>query len=168
MIRFVAALSLLAAAPAFAQETRSLPSGAVSPPATIDGVAWLAGTWRGTGIGGAPVTESYTAPAAGQMSGHFEQLDLKGGVRFYEILQIAPLGGSLVYRLKHFGSDLTGWEEKNEREEFRLVAVEPGAIHFDGLSFYRRGADAMRVVVRVHNKDGTHREMAFDYRRAKS
>jgi hypothetical protein len=167
MLRFALA-ALLLAAPAAAQETRQRVAGAPAARATIADAAWLVGTWRGPGIGGAPALETYTAPAGGQMSGHFEQLDAKGAVQFYEFIQIVEKGGTLLYRLKHFDAELGGWEAKEAAaaEEFALVAVEPGALHFDGLSLYRRGADAVRAVVRVGEKDGGHRELAFDYSRA--
>jgi hypothetical protein len=48
---------LLAAATApgqqqFTENTVRLAEGAASPPATLGGMAWLAGSWRGEGLGG--------------------------------------------------------------------------------------------------------------------
>lgn len=164
----VIALSLALAVPVAAQETRRADPKATPVPATLAAAGWLVGTWRGPGVKGAPAMESYTAPAGGQMSAHFEQLDGKGGVLFYELIQIVERGGSLVYRLKHFDAGLAGWEAKEgtAAEEFALVAATPDVLHFDGLSFYRKGADAIRVVVRTEGKDGKTGELAFDYTRA--
>ena len=168
MIRWalMAWLAVLAL-PAGAQETRQL---AGKPPAraSIAAAGWLAGTWRGAGINGAPAMETYSAPAAGQMSGHFEQLDGNGGVRFYELIQIVERGGTLLYRLKHFDAALGGWEAKEAKaaEEFALVAVEPDALHFDGLSLYRKGPDRLLAVVRIAGEGGDISELAFDYSRA--
>ena len=150
-----------------AAETRTLPAGAASPPATIAQIGWLSGTWAGPGVGGRRAVESYTPAHGGQISGHFEQADGKGGILFYELMQIVPAGGSLTYRLKHFNADLTGWEEKPGATAvtFPLVAIEKDAVHFDGMSFYRKSADTLRVVVRVKEKDGSTHELGFDYRR---
>ena len=169
MIRAVAiAASLLAlASPARAQETRSLAPGAKSPPATVSQLAWLTGAWRGEGLG-APATEVYSAPQGGGMAGHFVQEDGKGGVAFYELMQVVPRGGSIVYRLRHFGADLKGWEDATGKAvEFPLVAIEADAVHFDGLTLRRSGADAMTAWVKIRHDDGKTEELAFRYRRVR-
>ena len=137
--------------------------GRPSPPAQIADLAWLAGEWVGTGIAG-EAREVYSPPAGGAIAGHFIQTDGKGGTSFYEIMQIALRDGSLVYRLKHFNADLTGWEEKNEVREFRLVAHEGDAWYFDDLTI-RRDGDEMVSAVLVRMKDGTTKEYVFRYRR---
>jgi len=154
------------AAPLLAQEVRSAPEGHVPPPATTAGLGWLTGRWVGEGIGGAPAQEVYSAPGGGSIAGHFVQEDGEGGVAFFEILQIAEENGSLVYRLKHFGPDLTGWEEKDEMERFPLVAIEDGALYFDGLTVRRDGADGLLAAVLVREDDGSLEEYVFRYRRA--
>lgn len=159
----LAVLSLCLAGPALAQQTRSLAAGAESPAAAIEQAGWLTGTWRGEGLG-ARATEVYSAPQAGGMAGHFLLEDGKGGVAFYELMQIVPRGKSLVYRLRHFNADLTGWEDGTGKAvEFPLVAIEKDAIHFDGLSFRVTGPDSMVCWVRIHNKDGSVEEVPFRY-----
>lgn len=164
-MRSIALTLLLLATPALAQNTRSVAPGAQSPPASIADAAWLSGgVWRGSGLGASAV-EVYSPPAAGQISGHFE-LVAEGKVRFYELMQIVEQGGSLVYRLKHFNADLTGWEEKGDSVAFALVAKEADALHFDGMSFHRTGPDSMTVWLRIDDrKTGNSREERFDYRR---
>lgn len=78
VIRTLAAIGLAMAVPATAQHTRSLGNGS-SPPASIDQLAWLAGSWVGTGMG-SDVTETYSAPLGGRITGHFAMADGKGGV----------------------------------------------------------------------------------------
>src|SRR5690606_25213155 len=123
---------LLVAAPAGAQEVRTAPEGHIPPPATVDELTWLAGIWIGDGIGGAPATEVYSPPGGGSVAGHFVQEDGQGGIAFFELLQIAEVDGSLVYRLKHFDGALAGWEERDENVSFPLVAAEKNALYFDG------------------------------------
>lgn len=160
-------LPLMLAAPVHAQQTRSAPPGTPPPAATIADAAWLTGAWTGTGLGG-QVTEVYSAPAAGQMSAHFEMV-ADGKVAFYELMQVVEQGGSLVYRLKHFGGDLTGWEDKAGRAAvaFPLVARDGDDLYFDGLTFDRTGPDSMILWVAIKGKDGQAREERFDYRRAR-
>lgn len=159
--------ALLVAMPAQARETRTAPDGHVPPPASVAGLGWLTGHWVGAGIDGATAQEVYSAPAGGALAGHFVQLDGEGGVAFYEILQIAELGGSLVYRLKHFGPDLAGWEEKAEVVAFPLVAIEGEALYFDGLTVRKDGADGLISAVQVEQSDGTTAEYVFRYRRVR-
>lgn len=163
----LAAFALIAAAPVAAQETRTAEAGARAPAATLADLAWLEGTWRGDGLG-APAIEVYSAPAAGQIAGHFVQTTAKGGVEFYELMQIVPRDGSLVYRLRHFNPDLTGWEDAKAGRavEFPLVAIAPDRIDWNGMSMRREGADAMTVWVRIGGKDGA-REVPFRYVRVK-
>jgi hypothetical protein len=155
---------LLAAAPAHAAETRTAPEGHVPPPATVAQLDWLSGIWTGEGIGGAQATEVYSPPGAGSLAGHFVQQDGEGGVEFFEIMQIAEVGGSLVYRLKHFDDALAGWEEKDKYVSFPLVALGENTVWFDGLTLRREG-DTLVSAVLVAQRDGTTREFVFRYRR---
>lgn len=172
MDRILASLALCLAifaipgAAAHAAETRRTIPGAAQPAARIADLAWLEGSWRGDGITG-PAEEVYSAPSGGQIVGHFRQLNADGTVWFYEIMAIAPMGDSLVYRLKHFNADLSGWEEKAEVRAFPLIAVEKDAWYFDGLTIRRDGPDGMVGAVRIDNKDGTSREVVLRYRRAR-
>ncbi|KHL24622.1 hypothetical protein PK98_11665 [Croceibacterium mercuriale] len=158
-------LATLAAGPATAQETRSAPPGHQPPPAQVAQLGWLAGSWVGEGIDGAPASETYSAPAGGIVAGHFVQTDGAGSVAFMEVVQIAQAGESLVYRLKHFGADLTGWEDKEQVVSFPLVAAEDGALYFDGLTLRRDGPDGLLSAVLVRGDDGTTQEYVFRYRR---
>jgi hypothetical protein len=156
---------LLAAAPAQAAETRAAPEGHVPPAATVAQLAWLAGIWTGEGIGGARATEVYSPPGAGSIAGHFVQEDGEGGVEFLELMQIAEIDGSLVYRLKHFDEALVGWEDKDRHVSFPLVAIEPDAVYFSGLTLRREG-DTLISAVLVRQADGSAREYVFRYKRA--
>lgn len=147
---------------AAAQETRTADGGA-PPRARIADLAWIAGTWEGEGISG-PAREVYSAPLGGQIAGHFTQTR-NGAVTFHEFITIAERDGSIEYRIKHFNSDHTGWEERNQVQRFRLVAVESDAWYFDGLTLRRDGDNGLISAVRVTNPDGTSRELVFRYRR---
>lgn len=55
----------IAPAPLAAEETRSLRPGAAPATAGIAQLDWLAGTWRGEGLGG-EATEIYSLPQPGR------------------------------------------------------------------------------------------------------
>lgn len=165
MRSFILLLALIWTTTASAQNTRNLPAGAKSPPATISDIAWMVGHWEGEGLGGQSF-ETISPPVAGQMAGHFQQVK-DGKVSFYEIYHFVPKDGSLVMRIKHFNPDLTGWEEKGATVDFPLVAIEKGAAYFDGLTMRRVGEDGMESFVVIDHKDGRKQEAAFRFRRVR-
>jgi hypothetical protein len=154
----------LTATPLPAAETRSRVDGVAAPAANVNDLAWLAGHWVGDGLGGR-ATEVYSAPAGGQIVGHFSLQGKDGGVQFYELMTIAAKGNSLTYRIKHFNPDMTGWEAKDKFVSFDLVATEPHVWYFDGMTIRRTAADAMTVTVLIHPDSGKNFEAPFNYRR---
>lgn len=151
------AAALVAALPAaaFAQSPRTehtLRLDAVEgPPATLDDVGWIAGSWTGTGLGGG-VQEMWTTPAGGSMAGVFK-LTVNGAVALYEMMWIVEEAETLALRLKHFNADLSGWEDADEHVDFPLVRMEEGAAYFDGLT-YRRMNDRCLVIWVALEEDG--------------
>lgn len=150
------AAALISAAPAFAEETtvdiKSLAAGASSPAASIDELAWLAGHWKGSGLGGQS-EELVSPPLGGQMMGMFRQTKPDGALMFYEFYLFAEVEGSLELRIKHFNPDFSGWEEKEDYVAFPLVAIEDRAVYFDGLTFKMTGSDEMRSAVMIDNQE---------------
>ena len=145
-VGFLPAIFLLAA-PAQAAEpltghTYRLADGETPPAATLDDAEWLVGSWQCEAFG-ERCEEAWNAPSAGSMVGFFKLFDEEEGVRFYELLLLTVEDGTLVMKVKHFNADFSAWEEKADYVSFPLVAVEPDALHFRALSFYRRGPDAM-------------------------
>lgn len=158
MIRLALAALFMAATPQ--HHTRAL-NGAEPPPAAIEDLAWLAGSWVGTGLG-ADVTETYSAPLGGRITGHFVMADGKGGTAFTEIVDYVPVGRSIAYRVRHFNPDMTGWEDKTGKPVvFPLVAVEKDRWFFDGMTIERTGPDALTMWVRMRDDGGTVSEAPF-------
>jgi hypothetical protein len=166
MIRLCLAAAIVLAPPAAAQQqTRTLGSAA-SPAASMDDLAWLAGSWMGTGMG-AEVTETYSAPLGGRITGHFAMADGKGGVAFTEIVDYVPIGRSIGYRVRHFNPDMSGWEDKTGKPViFPLVAIEKDRWFFDGMTIERTGADALTMWVRME-EGGRVSEVPFRLTRAR-
>ena len=136
-----------------------------SPPATLADIAWLEGHWVGDGLGGVS-EETWSPPRAGVMMGTY-RLVKDGKAVFYEFLLLTEENGTLAMKLKHFNPDFSGWEEKAAFVTFKLVAIEPRAVHFDGLSYVREGEDELRIYLLLRDKDGTVREELFTMRRAR-
>ena len=137
--------------------TYRLADGETPPSATLDDAAWLVGSWQCEAFG-ERCEEAWNAPSAGSMVGLFKLFDDEEGVRFYELLLLTVDDGTLVMKVKHFNADFSAWEEKADYVSFPLVAIEPDALHFRGLSFYRRGPDAMDawLVLKRGDESGEH------------
>ena len=136
--------------------------GNTSPPANIDDVHWLVGAWTGDAFG-SKFEEVWNPPSAGSMVGMFKVFDEQQGVIFYELMLIVEEEGSLNFKVKHFNADFTGWESKDDYVNFPLVKIEENAIHFGGLSFYRKNENEMTAYVAIKQKDGSIKEEKLSY-----
>ena len=117
--------------------------GQASPPATLADMAWIEGHWVGEMPDG-PVEHVILGPDSGHLPG-FVRGVAPGNLFFYEITVFAEAGGSLSYRVKHFGKDLRGWEAQADHIDRPLVAREDGRFYFDGITFARTGPDSFTV-----------------------
>jgi hypothetical protein len=165
LIAMVAGLCAVSAngADKVSERTWKLSPGEKSPAASLADMKWLTGHWVGEAFGG-KTEELWTDPAGPNMSGLYRLV--KGDKTiFYELMVVTEVDGSLVFRLKHFDADLTGWEEKNEVRSFPLVAKRDGAMLFEGMSFHPDG-DKLTVYLAVDHKDRPIEEVTFTYRRA--
>ncbi len=148
------------------ERTLKLGTGAKSPHATMSDVAWLAGHWVGPALGG-EAEEVWSPPKAASMMGMY-RLVRDDRVVFYELLTLVQKGGSLVLRLKHFNPDLTGWEDKQETVDFRLVGLGEEIVQFEGMTFHREGDAKLTVYLAIEGKDGALHEEVFRYARVRS
>lgn len=131
-----------------------------SPKANINDVAWLQGHWKGEAFGG--ITEEIWAPSlGGSMMGAFKLVSDEQ-VSFYELETISEEDNTLILRLKHFNSDLTGWEEKEEKEEFKLVKITPNKVFFDGFTLERISDTEINMYVVIGSENGGE-EVKFNY-----
>ena len=133
-----------------------------SPEADLDAVAWIAGHWRAEALGG--VTEEiWSPPLGGSMMASFK-LVVDDQVKFYELETILEEGNTLILKLKHFSSNLHGWEEKGETVDFKLVKVTDDKVYFDGMTFENVSTEEMNVYVLIGN-EGAEQETKFKYRK---
>ncbi|MCA9106963.1 MAG: hypothetical protein KDA83_16195 [Planctomycetales bacterium] len=131
---------------------------------SLEAMSWLEGHWVGSGLGG-EVEEVWSSPRDGQMMGMFRFLR-DGKVAFYELLTLSERDGGIELRVKHFGPDLVGWEEKDDSVQFRWIGQAEGRRDFHGLSF-RPSADGQELTIYLALKqsDGSYQEGSFELRR---
>lgn len=135
-----------------------------SPEADINSLSFIVGHWKGKAFGG--ITEEiWTPPLGGSMMCTFK-LVVNDQVKFYEIETITSIDGSLILRLKHFHSNLKGWEEKDETVDFKLVKVSDDKIYFDNFTFERISDDEINMYVVIED-GGERTEIKFNYKRVK-
>ena len=146
------------------EHTYKLAEGESRPEATLADAAFLVGSWEGTAFGGR-IEEVWNPPSAGSMVGMFKFF-VGDQVVFYELFLMTVEEGTLSLKVKHFNPDFSAWEEKEDFIEFRLIGVEDDALHFGGLSFYKRGDDAIDGYIVMKNADGI-REEPLVYKRVK-
>lgn len=150
------ALILLSSTSAHAAEPRTehtyqLGADEPRPAASLEDASWLVGSWTGTGFG-QRFEQVWNAPTADSMVGLFK-LYGDDGVTFYEILLLVIEDGTLSLKVKHFNPDFSAWEDKADYVNFRLVKKDVDALHFHGLSFYKRGDYAIDAYIVMQNGD---------------
>ena len=158
-------LSLACFAQATFENTLLMDDATVSPNADLSAVAWIAGHWRTEALGGI-AEEVWTPPLGGSMMAAFK-LSVDGQVKFYELETIIEQEGTLILKLKHFSSELHGWEQKDETVDFRLVKVTDGKVYFDGMTFEKVSDEEMNVYVIIGDGD-KRKETKFSYRKVGS
>jgi len=162
-------MHLLACAPAFAAErwtanTLKFEAGEQGAAAEITDLAWLAGAWRGPGLGGMN-EEHWSAPAGGTMMGMYRLLE-DGQVVFYELLTLTESGGSLLLTLRHFHPDLRGWEQRDDTVRMRFIKAEAGSYYFEGLTLAPRRDGSLTIHLAIERKKGEPaNEVTFNYQR---
>jgi len=129
--------------------------------ATVDDLAWIAGSWSGDALGGI-AEEVWSEPSGGTMLGMFKLTQGEETV-FSELMMIVPDGESIKMILKHFDADLTGWEEKDEVETFRFLSQTETVVYFDGLTVEKVDEGHLSIYVVMHGDGDSVSELAFHY-----
>ncbi len=127
----------------------------------LENIRWIAGNWKGEAFGGI-TEENWSEPSGGSMMATFKLIS-DGKVNFYEIETITEENNSLILRLKHFGNNLKGWEEKNETVDFPLIRVTKTKAIFEGMTFEQIDEKNMIVYVAIGQKDGSTAIVPFSY-----
>ena len=143
--------------------TLKLAEGQPSGRASLADMAWLAGSWEGTGLDGLS-SENWGKPAGGMMMGSY-RLVKEGKPVFFEALFLFEQEGTLILRLKHFHPNLVGWEEKDKTVDFKFVKKDGKRMFFSGLTFDRTNPRELAIFLALRQKDGSIREEIFRMKR---
>ncbi len=145
---------------------KSEKEGAASPPEkdkiTLEDISWLAGHWQGEGFGGV-CEEIWNKSFGPSMVGTFA-LIVNDEIKFYEIMIITLDSTGPVLKLKHFNTDLIGWEEKDKVITFPFVRASDNRIEFDGLVYEKTSSEELRITVSMKQSDGTISQEVIDCR----
>lgn len=145
--------------------TFKLEEGKTGEKALIADMKWLAGNWQGAAFGGFS-EEIYSEPSNGVIMGAY-RLIVDGKTVFYELMTLLEENNSLVFRLKHFDADLTGWEEKDKSVSFKYIKKDAKRIYFEGMTFEPIGKNKLNIYLAIKQKDGSVIEETFTYKRTK-
>ena len=143
----LAGVGLGLAGGAQAQDVRSLGPGAAPASATLEDLRGLFGDWAGK-----DAAAGFSAPAVGEVVGHL-LLYTDKGPRVQEMWVFRPEGNSIVLRQKHYDPALADREEKDKWGERKLVAIDPGHVFLENLTWVTRG-DSLDLYVRIAGQNG--------------
>ena len=149
--------------PSFGQNTISFTNNNPPPKASLSDVAWIAGHWMGEAFGG--ITEEIWSPPLGDSMMFVFKLVVEEKVAFYEVGHIRQEGETLILRLKHFNSNLTGWEEKDQTVDFKLVKLEGNRVYFDDFTFEKINESEINIYVVIEQENGSKEEVKFNYKK---
>jgi hypothetical protein len=157
----VAALTLIGAGSALAQDVRSLAEGATPAAATLEDMKGLFGSWIAK-----DAAAGFSAPVGGQVIGHL--LLLNGSTpRVEELWLLRPEAGSVLVRQKHYTPDLKDREAKDVWGERKLVARDAGHLYFENLTFVTKGK-TLDLLVRIAGQNGAAPTLlTYSFTRAK-
>ncbi len=93
------------------------------------------------------------------------KLTANNQVKFYEIEIIREIGNTLILQLKHFGSDLKGWETKDETVDFPLIEITVNKVVFEGMTFEKISNTEMNVYVDLKDKEGKVETVKISYKK---
>lgn len=140
----------------------SLDEGNKSPIANLENVSWITGYWRGKGLDG-ECEQIWSSASLSHMIGTFRMIKTKK-FKFFAFLDLTEVNGSLALRVKHFGYDLHGWEEKDGYTEFPLVEIADDKIFFDGLTMESKG-DKLIIYIMIKYQNGETKEEKYEYKK---
>lgn len=142
-----------------AQEVLSLEKDEDANLGTLESLSWIAGYWKGTGLGG-DCDELWLPAVDNSMIGTF-RFSMDGKVIFTEFMNIIEENGRLYLKLKHFNRDLSGWEDKQKWTEFKFINSEGQTAYFNGLTFHREGDKMVLRLAITQNGQRTIEEFVY-------
>lgn len=138
-----------------AQEVKQLQKDEDPGKGTLDQLSWLTGYWEGSGFGGTCV-ETWLPAADGAMQGIFRFV-MNDTLIFTEYMHFIEHDSTITLKLKHFGKDLEGWEEKSEWTTFELINIEGNTAYFNGIT-YTLVDNKLKILLKLREDDKVYTE----------
>lgn len=140
---------------------------------TLEDFAWLAGSWRGEGPGGAAAEVHYMPPAAGVLPSVF-RLRTEERTVVLEAITLVETDAGLTLYVRHFTPELEPLEEESALE-LRLAERRGDCFLFENVreenprrSLLRRtGPDGFLSRSELRRADGSEDEIRVEYRRVR-
>jgi len=138
----------------------------------IAAVAWLEGNWN-TAKDNGTLQELWSAPSGDSMMGAF-RWSRDGKVWLFEMLSIVEESDGVVFRFRHFGRDLSAWEEKNDPLTLKLIQSSADELVFENgegerpkrMTYKRIDADTLGVRLESM-ENGKPSTLEFEFKRKK-
>lgn len=130
--------------------------------ADLSKIKWIVGSWKGDAFNN-KIEESWLPASGGSMMGMYK-LYSEDQVKLYEFMVITEENESLTLKLKHFDSELKGWENKDKYIEFKLVKIMGNRVYFNAYTFEKISDNEINIYV-VISRNGKKEEMKFNYKK---
>ncbi len=138
----------------------AIPSrAATAQTAGIEDFSWIAGSWTRSDDDGI-LHETWSEPSGGQLMGMF-RWSKNGKTWINEFCTISENDGKIAFRLRHFDSEMTGWEGRKAPFYYPLKSVGDRKAVFENPMrnaprqfIFSRGSDDILQVEVVGYKDG--------------
>ena len=154
MLTYSIIFLLLFAIAAQGQEVLKSEAGDAPGKGSLSELNWLTGYWKGTGLGG-ECDELWMPAADNCMTGIF-RLMKEGKLSFSEYMILEEAESTVTLKLKHFGRDLTPWEEKDKWIIFNLIKIEDMTAYFNGITYHRNGDELLiKLILKSKDKEWT-------------
>lgn len=136
----------------------ALPTAMAEEPSRLElaDLVFLEGCWHGTAFG-SPASECWMVAPDGRLTGMF-QLVQDGRQAFSEIFVLDRFEDGYELRVKHFHSDLRGWEAQDAWVTFPLRETGPGLARFDGLVYRLDEEGGLQVDLDMRHGDEVRTE----------
>lgn len=105
-------------------------SAYAGPPAKVDQLAWMTGTWAAEMAPGTVLEENWVAGSAGSI-GALVRMTGADGINMWEMITIEERDGSLVMSLQQWNK---GFEPRADVQRFELDAIGESSVNFKATS----------------------------------
>lgn len=147
--------------------TFSLSVYAQAPKATVNNLAFMAGTWTLKHQWG-DMEEFWGPPMGDNMVSSYRCVK-DGKVVFYEFVVIEQTNGAPVMKMRHFNPGNIAWEEKDKPHTYKLIALTKSKAVFEDdakavkLTYDRVSPTKLNCILEEKDKQGKLQKDVFAY-----